>query len=288
MTTTGAVDTVNVRAAAEAATDASRIDVRVVRRRLGPGGRIRFAFWAGPILLLAVWAIGSKAGLISPAILTAPWDVAEAFKEQWVDHDLLGNIISSLQRAALGLAFGVIGGMVLAVVSGLSRIGESLVDGPIQIKRSVPTLALIPLFIAWFGIGQEMKIVTIALISMVPIYINTHNGLRSIDDKYAELAETIGIGRTEFIRHVVLPGALPGFLLGMRFAVTSALLGLVVVEQYNATSGVGHMMTLAEQYGETDVLVVGLVIYGVFGFLADTAVRLTERKVLAWRHTLEG
>jgi sulfonate transport system permease protein len=266
----------------------SKVDARVVRRRLGPGRRIRFAFWVGPAVLLAVWAIGSKAGLISPTVLTAPWDVVAAFKDQWADHDLLGNIVSSLERAAVGLAFGVLGGTVLAVVSGLSRLGESLVDGPIQIKRSVPTLALIPLFIAWFGIGQEMKIVTIALISMIPIYVNTHNGLRSIDGRYAELAETIGIGRGEFVRHIVLPGALPGFLLGMRFAVTSALLGLVVVEQYNATSGVGHMMTLAEEYGETDVLVVGLVIYGVFGFLADTAVRLTERKALAWRQTLEN
>ncbi|MCW2865221.1 MAG: nitrate/sulfonate/bicarbonate transporter permease, partial [Actinoallomurus sp.] len=163
-----------------------------------------------------------------------------------------------------------------------------LIDGPIQIKRSIPTLALIPLFVAWFGIGQEMKIVTIALISMIPIYVNTHNGLRGIEGKYAELAETLGIGRGEFIRHVVLPGAMPGFLLGMRFAVTSALLGLVVVEQYNATSGIGHMMTLAEEYGQTEILVVGLVIYGVFGLFADTAVRLTERKVLAWRRTLEG
>jgi sulfonate transport system permease protein len=271
-----------------AATDDSRVDVRVVRRRLGPGHRISFAFWVGPIVLLAVWTIGSKAGLISPAVLTAPWDVAVAFKDQWVNHDLLGDIVSSLQRAALGLAFGVLGGTLLAVTSGLSRVGESLVDGPIQIKRSVPTLALIPLFIAWFGIGQEMKVVTIALISMIPIYINTHNGLRSIDGKYAELAETIGIGRGEFVRHVVLPGALPGFLLGMRFAVTSSLLGLVVVEQYNATSGIGHMMTLAGEYGQTDVIVVGLVLYGVFGFLLDTAVRLTERKVLAWRQTLEG
>jgi len=162
------------------------------------------------------------------------------------------------------------------------------VDGPIQIKRSIPTLALIPLFIAWFGIGEQMKIVTIALITLIPIYINTHNGLRSIDGKYAELAETIGIGRGEFVRHVVLPGALPGFLLGLRFAVTSSLLGLVVVEQYNATAGVGHMMTLAGEYGQTDVIVVGLVIYGVFGFLADTAVRLVERRALAWRRTLES
>jgi sulfonate transport system permease protein len=86
---------------------------------------------------------------------------------------------------------------------------------------------------------------------------------------------------------VVLPGALPGFLLGMRFAVTSSLLGLVVVEQYNAVSGIGHMITLAEQYGQTDIIVVGLVIYGIFGYLADTAVRATGRKVLAWRRTLE-
>jgi sulfonate transport system permease protein len=261
---------------------------RVLRRRLGPGRRRRFAFWIGPALLLAIWSIGSETGLISPAVLTAPWDVAIAFRTQWTDHDLLGDILASLARAGAGLALGVAGGTVLALVSGLFRTGEALIDGPIQIKRSVPTLALIPLFIAWFGIGQEMKIVTIALISMIPIYVNTHNGLRGIDGKYAELAETIGIGRAEFIRHVVLPGALPGFLLGMRFAVTSALLGLVVVEQYNATSGVGHMMTLAEEYGQTDVLVVGLVIYGVFGFLADTAVRLTERRALAWRRTLEG
>jgi sulfonate transport system permease protein len=280
--------TVAIDRVAGAATGAATNDIRVVRRRLGPGRRIRFAFWVGPAVLLAVWAIGSKAGVISPAVLTAPWDVVTAFQDQWAGHDLLGDIVSSVERAGLGLAFGVIGGTLLAVASGLSRLGESLIDGPIQIKRSVPTLALIPLFIAWFGIGQEMKVVTIALISMIPIYINSHNGLRSIDGKYAELAETLQIGRGEFVRHVVLPGALPGFLLGMRFAVTSSLLGLVVVEQYNATSGIGHMMTLAGEYGQTDVIVVGLVLYGLFGFLADTAVRLTERRVLAWRRTLEG
>jgi sulfonate transport system permease protein len=266
----------------------SDADVRVVRRRLGPGRRIRFTFWVGPVVLLAIWSIGSATGVISPAVLTAPWDVVKAFQDQWANHDLLGNILSSLTRAAVGLGFGVLAGTVLAVLSGLSRAGEALIDGPIQIKRSLPTLALIPLFIAWFGIGEEMKITTIALISMIPIYVNTHNGLRSIDGRYAELAETLGLGRGEFLRQVVLPGALPGFLLGLRFAVTWSLLGLVVVEQYNATAGIGHMMTLAEEYGETDILVVGLVLYGLFGFLADSLVRLTERKVLVWRRTLEN
>ena len=195
---------------------------------------------------------------------------------------------TSVRRAAYGLVLGTAAGFLLALVSGLSRLGESVIDGPIQIKRAVPTLALIPLFVAWFGIGEEMKVVTIALISMIPIYVNTHNGLRGIDHRYAELAETLDIKRGAFLRHVVLPGALPGFLLGLRFAVTSAMLGLVVVEQYNSLSGIGHMMTLAQEYGQTSVIVVGLVLYGVYGFLADAAVRLLERRALSWRRTLEG
>jgi sulfonate transport system permease protein len=276
------------RSAAAPAPEGAHPDVRVVRRRLGPGRRTRLSLWVGPALLLVLWVVGSAAGFISPAVLTAPWDVVKEFGDQWANHDLLGNIGTSLRRAALGLALGVLAGVVLAVVSGLFRTGEALIDGPIQIKRSIPTLALIPLFVAWFGIGEEMKVTTIALITMIPIYVNTHNALRGIDGRYAELSETLDIRRGEFVRHVILPGALPGFLLGLRFAVTVSLLGLVVVEQYNSDAGIGHMMTLAQEYGQTSVIVVGLVIYGVFGFVADTAVRLTERKALTWRRTLEG
>ena len=165
-------------------------------------------------------------------------------------------------------------------------LGESVIDGPIQIKRSIPTLALIPLLILWLGIGEEMKILTIALAVMIPVYIHTHNGLRSIDGRYAELAETADVSRIEFIRTVVLPGATPGFLLGLRFAVTTALLTLVVVEQWNTTSGIGHLITLAQGYGQTDVIVVGLVVYALLGLAADGTVRLIERKALAWRRTL--
>ena len=128
---------------------------------------------------------------------------------------------------------------VLAIASGLSRVGESLIDGPVQIKRSIPSLALIPLLILWLGIGEPMKVITIALgvwcrststpttacridEVFVPVYINTYYGLRGIDSRYGELAETVGLSRVGVRPPVVLPGALPGFLLGMRFAVTSA------------------------------------------------------------------
>lgn len=261
-------------------------DVRPVRRRLGPGRSLRFGPLVGIVLLLALWVVGSATGVLDPRTLSEPWTVVSTARRLIEDGTLPGSLATSGVRALLGLLFGVAAGTVLAVVSGLSRIGESVVDGPIQVKRSIPTLALIPLLILWLGIGEPMKVVTIALAVMVPVYIHTHNGLRSIEGRYAELAETLGVTRAEFVRHVVLPGAMPGFLLGMRFAVTSSLLALVVVEQINSTSGIGHMITLASSYGQTDVIVVGLVVYALLGVLADGAVRLSERKALSWRRTL--
>ena len=261
-------------------------DVRPVRRRLGPGKPIRFGGLIGIAVLLATWIVGSATGLIDPRTLTEPWTVVATAGTLIESGRLQDGLMASGARAALGLLIGVAVGTVLAVISGLSRVGEALIDGPIQVKRSIPTLALIPLLLLWFGIGEPFKVITIALAVFVPIYIHTHNGLRTIEGRYAELAETLGITRWEFIRHIVLPGAMPGFLLGMRFAVTTSLLALVVVEVINATSGIGHIITLASNYGQTDVIVVGLVVYALLGVTADAVVRLIERKALSWRRTL--
>lgn len=262
------------------------VDERVVGRRLGPGRRVPFAIVLGPVLLVLAWCLGSATGLLDPRTLTEPWTVLATARDLVESGRLQENLLTSATRAGLGLALGIVVGLGPALVAGLSRLGEAVIDGPVQVKRSIPSLALIPLLILWLGINEEMKVVTIALGVIVPVYIHTHNGLRGIDHRYAELAETVGVGRTEFVRSVVLPGALPGFLLGLRFAVTSALLALVVVEQVNSTSGIGYMITLASSYGQTDVIVVGLVLYAALGLLADGAIRLVERKALSWRRTL--
>jgi sulfonate transport system permease protein len=256
------------------------------RRRLGPGKPIRFGAVIGPVLLLAIWSIGSAVGWLDPRVLSAPWTVVTTTGELIADGRLQSNLLTSAQRAFAGLGTGVVLGVALALVAGLSRWGEATLDGPIQIKRAIPSLALMPLLILWLGIGESMKITTITLGVFVPIYLHTHNGLRSIDSRYVELAQTVGLSRSEFIRRVVLPGALPGFLLGLRFAVTSAWLSLVVVEQINSTSGIGYMMELARTYGQTDIIIVGLVLYGALGLLSDGAVRLIQRKALSWRRTL--
>jgi len=274
-------------------TSSSRPVVRAIRRntpsrRLGPASRIPYTLAIGPALLLALWALSSWAGWLDPRVLSKPWIVASTTHDLLANGRLQAHLLTSAQRAFLGLVLGIGVGTLLALFSGLTRIGEVLMDGPVQIKRAIPTLALIPLLILWFGIGEPMKVLTIALSAMIPVYMHTHAGLRAIDTRYVELAETVCLTRWEFVRKVALPGALPGFLMGVRFAVTASWLSLVVVEQINATSGVGYMMSLARSYGQTEVILVGLVVYGLFGLLTDTAVRLLERKSLTWRRTLSS
>ena len=207
------------------APDAPVVDRRVVRRRLGPGRKVPFSLVLGPTLLVGLWCLASATGWLDPRTLSEPWVVVETARDLIEDGRLQDALQTAALRAFSGLALGIAAGTLLALVAGLSRLGESVIDGPIQIKRSIPTLALIPLLILWLGINEEMKILTIALGVMIPVYIHTHNGLRSIDGRYAELAETVDVGRTEFIRTVVLPGAMPGFLLGLRFAVTTGAAG---------------------------------------------------------------
>lgn len=256
------------------------------RSRLGPGRPLRYGAALGPLLLLGLWSLGSWTGIIDSRTLSPPWVVVDTAGGLIASGRLWDNFETSLWRAAQGLFWGVFVGAALGLISGLSRVGEYIIDGPVQIKRSIPSLALVPLLMLWLGIGEGMKVTAIALIVFVPIYIQTHDCLRGIDSKYLELAETLGVSQWSFIKNVVLPGALPGFLLGLRFAVTSSWLALVVVEQVNSTSGIGYMIELARTYGQTEVIVVGLALYAFLGLSSDALVRQLQKRVLRWRKTL--
>jgi sulfonate transport system permease protein len=258
------------------------------RRRLGPGRAIPFGRLLGPALVVAVWWAASELRYLDPRILSGPGTVASTALDLIRSGRLQDNVEISLQRAGLGLFFGVLSGVVLAVTAGLSRFGEYLLDGTLQVKRAIPSLALLPLFILWLGIGEQMKVTVIALGVAVVVYVNTYASLTGIDAKYVELAESLDLTRRQFIRKVVVPGALPGFFTGLRLGVTSSWIGLVVVEQINATKGLGYMMFQAQQYAQSDVIIVGLVCYGIFGYVSDAAVRSVERRALSWRRTLAG
>lgn len=255
-------------------------------KKLTPARASSLGLMTGPLILFLVWAFASYSELLPAEILSAPWT---AVHTAWVmahDGTLYPELIASANRAYTGLFFGVIFGVVFALLSGLTRLGEMLIDGIVLIKRAIPTLALIPLAILWLGIGEEMKIVLITFSVFIPVYVNTHASLKNIDYRYVELARTVNLSRFNFIRRVVLPGALPGFFVGLRFAVTNCWAVLVVLEQINTTNGVGYLMNRARDYGQTDIIVVGLTVYMILGITSDYLVRALQKHIMRYQRAI--
>jgi sulfonate transport system permease protein len=242
----------------------------------------------GPLALLLLWQLASSLGLVSTRVLAAPITVAETGWDLLRSGELQEHLWVSLGRVARGLGIGVSLGLVLALLSGLSKWGEDLLDPPIQMLRTLPILALVPLFILWFGIGETPKVLLVALGTLFPIYLNTYAGIRGIDAKLVEAAQTLELGRGSLVWHVILPGALPSALVGLRYSMGIAWLILVISEQINATAGIGYLMTNAREFLRTDIIVVGLVVYSLLGLLTDALVRGLERRVLAWRAGFTG
>jgi sulfonate transport system permease protein len=241
-----------------------------------------------PVLILVVWQGLDSFNLMNSRLMPSPIMVAESFWQLLVTGQLLGNLWVSLVRVGVGLAIGVVLGVVFGLFAGLSRLGEDTVDSTLQMIRTLPHLALIPLFILWFGIGETPKIALIALGSLFPIYLNLFAGIRAVDRKVIEAASTLDLTHAEIIWNVVLPGALPSFLVGLRYAVGIAWLTLVVAEQVNANSGIGYLVMNARDFLETDVIFVGLIIYALLGLATDQIVREIERRALAWRPSFVG
>lgn len=242
----------------------------------------------GPFLLLVLWQLLSATGVLTADILASPGRIAEVGSDLIADGSLGNAMGTSLQRVALGLLFGTVIGTGLALVSGLFRIGEDLVDAPVQMLRTVPFVGLIPLFIIWFGIGEAPKVAIITLGVTFPLYLNVYAGIRGVDAQLIEAGESLGLSRWGLVRHVVLPGALPGAMTGLRYSLGIAWLALVFAEQINADAGIGFLMVQARDFLRTDVIVVCLIVYAFLGLLADFVVRSLERLLLQWRPTFTG
>ncbi len=242
--------------------------------------------WLSPLVLLAGWELGSRTGLIPVRILAAPSTVLVTLWGMIVSGELPSNLLVSFGRAAAGLAIGVIVGTGLGLVAGLSKPGEAAIDPIMQIKRTIPVVALTPLFIVWFGIGETPKIALIAFATIFPIYLNLYAGIRGVDVRLVDAAKSFGLSRLEIVWHVVLPGALPSLFTGLRYALSIAIIMLVIAEQINATAGLGYLINNARDFMRTDIIVVCLLVYAVLGLLADSLVRLLEKASLAWRPAL--
>jgi sulfonate transport system permease protein len=249
---------------------------------------LRLRRWITPLLILLAWQAASSLNVIPPRTLPSPVTVAQSFVALTASGELPHNLLVSLGRVAAGLGLAILCGTTLALIAGLSRRGEDLLDAPLQMLRTLPFLALVPLFILWFGIGETPKIILIALGATFPIYLTLFAGIRGVERKLIEMGQTLGLTRREQIWEVIIPGALPSALVGLRYSLGVSWLSLVVAEQINANAGLGYLINSARDFLQTDVIVVCLVVYAMLGLGADQLVRGIERLTLAWRPNFVG
>jgi sulfonate transport system permease protein len=238
--------------------------------------------WLAPVVLLIVWEVLAQAGWLTPQILPAPSKVIKTAFKLATTGSLLNDLGVSLARAAAGFAIGGAVGFVLGTLVGFSRVAEAAIDRSVQMIRAIPFLAVLPLVIVWLGVGEAEKIFLVALGVTFPIYINTTLGIRQVDPKLIELGRVQGLGTLELIRRIILPGALPSILTGVRYALATAWLALVVAETIGAQSGIGFLAMDAREFLRTDVVVLTIVIYALIGVAADGIARFLERRQLAW------
>lgn len=236
-----------------------------------------------PIALIAIWQLGSTRGWWSSRVLPAPSTIWHEMRVLIANGQLPSNLWVSLRRVLIGASIGVTLGTLLGIVSGLWRIGEEALDATMQMLRTLPFLVMLPLFVLWFGIDETPKILIIVIGTSFPMYLNTFSGVRNVDGKLAEMASTFGLGRWRLVLSVSLPGALPAILTGLRYSLGIGWLSLVVAEQINASSGLGYLISNAQQLFLTDVLLVCVVVYALLGLITDVLVRQLERVLLRWR-----
>ena len=241
-----------------------------------------------PLVLIGVWQLLSSTGVLPAKKLVPPATIAHtAYNLVVTTSPTYGTLQSSLlvsaERWGIGFGLGVVLAVLLAIVTGLSRIAETALDPIVQALRGVPLLGVLPLFIIWFGIGELPKDLIVLLGAFFPMYVNTFAGIRGVDPKLGELGQVLGLSRRELVTDIVLPGALPQALTGLRLSVVASLLALVVGEQINANAGLGFMITTAQEFLENNIIMVCLIVYAILGLTADALVRLLERKTLVWR-----
>ncbi|MDR2249172.1 aliphatic sulfonate ABC transporter permease SsuC [Acinetobacter sp.] len=256
-------------------------DVNTVSRGTKQIGQ-RLLPWIFPIVLLVIWQNSSSSGLLESRILPAPSAVISAFWHLLVSGELWHHVKVSAGRALLGLLVGGGLGLLLGLLNGSSRFASTLLDTTLQMIRNIPALALIPLVILWFGIDETAKLFLVAVGVFFPIYINTYHGIRSVDPQLIEMGKSYGLSRWQLYKEIILPGAMPSILVGLRFALGLVWVLLIVAETISAQAGIGYMTMNAREFLQTDVVLVGILLYALLGKLADVLAQVLEHYLLRW------
>jgi sulfonate transport system permease protein len=238
--------------------------------------------WLLPMAILLAWEISAQAGWLSSRILPEPFAVLRAGLALTTSGELWQHVRVSAVRALTGFAIGGGAGLALGLLTGSFRRAELALDTTLQMIRNIPPLALIPLVILWFGIDEVAKLFLISFGVFFSVYINTFHGIRSVDPALIEMGRSYGLKGWALYREVILPGALSSILVGVRYALGFMWVILIVAETISAQAGIGYMTMNAREFLQTDVVLLGILLYAALGKLADVAARLLERRCLRW------
>ena len=238
--------------------------------------------WILPLVFLSLWQLVSSIGWLPARVLPSPLSVCQAGLRLTLTGELPIHLLESFRRAIVGFGIGAGFGFLLGLVNGLWRLSHRFLDSSLQMVRNVPHLALIPLVILWFGIGESAKLFLIVLGVFFPVYLNTAHGVRSVEPRLVEMGRSYGLSRPDLITRVILPGAFPSILIGVRYALGITWLTLIVAETIASDNGIGYMTMNAREFLQTDVMLVGILLYALLGKLADVLTRLLERYLLRW------
>nr|WP_206766692.1 ABC transporter permease [Bacillus thuringiensis] len=241
-----------------------------------------------PVIILIIWQLAGVFGLVSKTVLPTPLDIFLAFQELIKTGELFGHLSISVFRAAAGFIIGGGLGIILGTIVGFSTRIEQYLDPSVQMLRTVPHLAVAPLFVLWFGFGETSKVLLIADGAFFPLYVNAFLGIRGVDSKLFDVARVLEFSKRKLITKLILPSALPNLLLGARLSLGVAWVSLVVAELMGSTEGIGYMIMDARQFSNTDIVFVGIIIFAFVGKFSDSLVRLLEVKFLRWRDNFKG
>ncbi|MGZ0746068.1 ABC transporter permease [Haloparvum sp. AD34] len=235
-----------------------------------------------PALVVVAWHALVVTGVFAQHQLPLPASVVETLVAMTASGELLGHVSITVQRVAVGVVLGVTVGIGFGILTGLFPLANDLLDPLLQSMKNIPSLAWVPLFLLWFGVGEFAKVTLIALGAFFPVYLNLSTGIRDVDDELLEVVEVYDVGRLAALRKVVFPAALPALLVGIRGGVGLAWMFVVAAELIAASEGIGFLLSDGRVLARPDVIVSSILLFAFFGNLSDLGVKAIEKRVVYW------
>ena len=233
-----------------------------------------------PLAILALWQLVTATGAVPAYRVPAPADVVGAAGQLAADGALWTHIAISVQRVLLGFATGALTGLAVAALVGLTRAGDVLLSPTLAAFRAIPSLALVPLLLLWMGIGEESKIVLVAIGAFFPVFTTVSAALRQVDPQLVEMGRSFSLRGWELFRTVQLPATVPSIVSGLRLALAQSWLFLVAAELLGASMGLGYLLTDSQSTGRVDRIFLAIVLLALLGTITNGIVSIVQQRLL--------